>query len=62
VDRLVFPIRKHDKSWLVQLVTGTKIKFVWMIKSCPVDMNGLSTKEDLNILPLGSYEFLIGMD
>jgi hypothetical protein len=25
-------------------------------------MNGISTKEDLNILPLGSYEFLIGMD
>jgi hypothetical protein len=25
-------------------------------------MNGLSTKEDLNIFPLGSYDFLIGMD
>jgi hypothetical protein len=25
-------------------------------------MNGRSTKEDLNILPLGSYECLIGMD
>jgi hypothetical protein len=25
-------------------------------------MNGLSTKADLNILPLGSYECLIGMD
>jgi hypothetical protein len=25
-------------------------------------MNGLSTKEYLNIFPLGSYDFLIGMD
>ena len=25
-------------------------------------MNGLSTKADLNILPLGSYDCLIGMD
>jgi hypothetical protein len=25
-------------------------------------MNGLNTKEDLNILTLGSYECLIGMD
>jgi hypothetical protein len=25
-------------------------------------MDGLSTKEDLNILPLGSYECLIRMD
>jgi hypothetical protein len=27
-----------------------------------MDMNGLNTKEDLNILPLGSYVCLIGMD
>ena len=26
------------------------------------NMNGVSTKEDLNIIPLGSYIFLIGMD
>jgi hypothetical protein len=25
-------------------------------------MNGINTKEDLNIIPLGSYDFLIGMD
>jgi hypothetical protein len=25
-------------------------------------MNGLNTKPDLNILPLGSYDYLIGMD
>jgi hypothetical protein len=25
-------------------------------------MNGLSTKKYLNIIPLGSYDFLIGMD
>jgi hypothetical protein len=33
-----------------------------MVKSCLIDMNGLNTKEDLNILPLGSYDCLIGMD
>jgi hypothetical protein len=33
-----------------------------MVKSFPVDMNGLSTKIDLNIFPLGSYDSLIGMD
>jgi hypothetical protein len=27
-----------------------------------MDMNGMSTREDLNIIPLGSYDFLIGMD
>jgi hypothetical protein len=53
---------KHEKSWLVQLATGTKRKVMELGKSCPVDMNGLSTKADLNILPLGSYDCLIGMD
>ena len=27
-----------------------------------MDMNGLSIKEYLNAIPLGSYDFLIGMD
>jgi hypothetical protein len=53
---------KHEKSWLVQLATGTKRKVMELVKSYPVDMNGLSTKVDLNILPLGSYDCLIGMD
>jgi hypothetical protein len=54
--------RKHVKSWLVQLATGTKRKVTELVKSCSVDMNGLSTKAELNILPLGSYDCLIGMD
>jgi hypothetical protein len=33
-----------------------------MVKSCLMDMNGLNTREYLNIFPLGSYDFLIGMD
>jgi hypothetical protein len=62
VEILQFPINKHGKSWLVQLATGAKRKVVELVKSCLVDMNGLGTKADLNILPLGSYECLIGMD
>jgi hypothetical protein len=27
-----------------------------------MDMNGLSTRAYLNILPLGSYDYIIGMD
>jgi hypothetical protein len=33
-----------------------------MIKACPLEMNELHTKDDLNIIPLGSYNHLIGMD
>jgi hypothetical protein len=32
------------------------------LKIVPIDMNGLNTKVDVNIIPLGSYDCLIGMD
>ena len=52
---------KHRKSWLVQLATGTKRKVCENVEKCPLDMDGLLTYANLNILPLGSYD-LIGMD
>ena len=62
VEILHLPRRKHEKSWLVQLATRAKRKVNEMVKSRLMDMNGLNTREDLNILPLGSYDCLIGMD
>ena len=62
VERFIFPRRKHDKYWLVQLATGAKRKVVELVTSCLVGMNGQCTKEDLNSLSLGSYDCLIGMD
>jgi hypothetical protein len=54
--------RKHEKSWLVQLAMGAKRRINELVKDCPMDMNGLNTKKYLNIIPLGSYDYLIGMD
>jgi hypothetical protein len=62
VESLQFPRSKNRKSWLVQLATRARRKDNEMVKSCLMDMNGLKTKTDLNILPLGSYDCLIGMD
>jgi hypothetical protein len=62
VESLQFPRSKHGKSWLVQLATGARRKVNEMVKSYLIDMNGLNTRADLNILPLGSYDCLIGMD
>ena len=33
-----------------------------MVRECPLVMNGQVTYEDLNVLPPGSYDILIGMD
>jgi hypothetical protein len=62
VESLQLPRRKHVKYWLFQLATESKRKVIEMIKSCPMDMNGMSTREELNIFPLGSYDYLNGMD
>ena len=50
------------KPWLVQLATDTKRKVTSLIKNCKLMMNDFITHDDLNILPLGSYDLLIGMD
>jgi hypothetical protein len=33
-----------------------------MVRSCSISLNGMNTSTDLNIIPLGSYDVLIGMD
>ena len=52
----------HNKSWLVQLATRTKRKVSEVVEKCPLVMDGLITCVDLNVLLLGSYDVLIGMD
>jgi hypothetical protein len=47
---------------LVQLATRTKIRINEIVRDCPINLNGVYTKVDLNIIPLGSYDILIGMD
>ena len=62
VENCAFKKVKHRKSWLVLLATGTKRKVSEVVEKCPLVMNGLVTCIDLNVLPLGSYDALIGMD
>ena len=53
---------KFETTSLVQIATGAKRKITKFVKVCPLEMNGMKTFENLNIIPLGSYEVLIGMD
>jgi hypothetical protein len=57
-----FPRSKLGKPWLVQFAIGAKGKINEMFKESRMEMNGQCTKNDLNIIPLGSYDCLIGMD
>ena len=62
VEIFAFKKVKNRKSWLVQVATRTKRKVNEVVEKCPLVMNGLVTCVDLNVLPLGSYDVLIGMD
>jgi hypothetical protein len=54
---------KNNKYLLVQSTRGAKRKINELFKDCSIDMNGpIHTKVDVNTIPLGSYDCLIGMD
>jgi hypothetical protein len=54
--------QKHAKSWLVQLATCTKRKVVNFISNLEFILDGQKIRNNMNILPLGSYYMVIGMD
>eukprot|EP00253_Pinus_taeda_P021984 PITA_21984 len=47
---------------LVQLATGAKRRVAAKISNCSFTIVGQPVTTDLNVLPLGSYDILIGMD
>ena len=62
VEKCKLPDEKFENSWLVQLATGAKRKVTCFVKECAVVMDHFETVVKLNVLPLGSYDLLIGMD
>lgn len=62
MEKCKLKTKKLKITWLVQLTTDTKGKVTSHLKQCPVDLNTYPTEGNLNILPLGSYDVLIGMD
>eukprot|EP00253_Pinus_taeda_P029084 PITA_29084 len=62
VERCKLQSTKFKNPWLVQLATGAKRRVVAKIKDCSFTIAGQTVTADLNVLPLGSYDILIGMD
>ena len=62
VEKCKLWVENFAKSWLVRLSTGAKRKVISFVKDCTVSMDQFETSMKLNVLPLGSYDMLIGMD
>ena len=61
-EKCSISLKKFEKSWLVELATGTKRKVANYVENCNLLMSQFETRVKLNVLPLGSYDVLIGMD
>eukprot|EP00253_Pinus_taeda_P030276 PITA_30276 len=62
VERCKLQSVKFKNPWLVQLATGAKRRVTAKIKDCSFTIARQPVMADLNVLPLGSYDILIGMD
>eukprot|EP00253_Pinus_taeda_P002728 PITA_02728 len=62
VERYKLQPVKFKNPWLIQLATGAKRRVTAKINDCSFTIAGQPVMADLNVLPLGSYDILIGMD
>ena len=61
VDTLHLEKSKIEKSSLVHLSTRTKRRINEVVIGCPISIKRVTTNVDLNIIPLGYYDILIGI-
>jgi hypothetical protein len=61
---VIFHLKREnlEKSWLVQLSTRAKKRINDIVRSYPINLKEVNTIAYMNIIPLGSYDILIGMD
>eukprot|EP00253_Pinus_taeda_P012702 PITA_12702 len=62
VEHCKLSSERFKNPWLVQLATGAKRRVLAKINNCSLSIAGQPITADLNVLPLGSYDILIGMD
>eukprot|EP00253_Pinus_taeda_P019720 PITA_19720 len=62
VEHCKLSSERFKNPWLVQLATGAKRRVLGKINNCSLSIAGQPITTDLNVLPLGSYDILIGMD
>eukprot|EP00253_Pinus_taeda_P018433 PITA_18433 len=62
VEHCKLSSERFKNPWLVQLATGAKRRVLAKINNCSLSIAGQPITTDLYVLPLGSYDILIGMD
>ena len=55
-------VAQQDVKWQVELPTGSKVAVDSFVSGCKLDLGAFTTTIDLHILPLGSYDIVLGID
>lgn len=53
---------KQDQGWQVELASGAKVSTDSVVHKCELGLRGMVTSVDLRVIPLGSYDVVLGMD
>ena len=53
---------KKGHSWYVELASGSKVSMDSVVHKCQLSIGGFDTLVDLRVIPLGSYDVVLGMD
>lgn len=62
VERCGLAMTKQDDRWQVGLATGARAIEDSLVLRCPLVLGYFYTLVDLRIIPLGSYDMVLGMD
>ena len=46
----------------MELASSTKVSTDFVVHQCGLSIGGFETLVDLQVIPLGSYDFILGMD
>lgn len=56
------PVVKAKDCWQVELASGSRVSANLIASNCSIQFDTLSTSVNLRVLPLGTYDIVLGMD
>lgn len=62
VEQCNIPVVKAKFSWQVELASGSRVCAEWIAPDCKISLETFDTLSNLRVIPLGSYDIVLGMD
>ena len=56
------PVVKAKNIWQVELASGSRVNMEIVVPNCKIYLESFSTSANLRVIPLGSYDIVLGMD